>query len=66
MNKFIKMFEGIIKKYAVKYLKSKKEDFITKANKKINLPLLDEKDEKELLEGVWNLVEELIEEKPKK
>ena len=60
MNKFLKMFEGMIKKYAIKYLKSKKEEFIIKANKKINLPLLDEQDEKELLEGVWDLVEEII------
>tara|TARA_Y100001963_G_scaffold132853_1_gene191896 strand:+ start:66 stop:248 length:183 start_codon:yes stop_codon:yes gene_type:complete len=60
------MFEGMIKKYAIKYVKSKKEEFIAKANKKINIPLLDEKDEKEILEGIWGFVEELVDEKSKK
>ena len=60
MGKFAKLFEKLIKKYAIQFLKSKKDETITKWNKKIDLPLLNEKDEKELLEGLWNLVEDTI------
>lgn len=66
MEKFFKMLENLIKKFAVKYIKSKKEKFITDFNKKINIPFLDEKDEKELLEGIWAFVEDLVDEKNKK
>ncbi|QDP52044.1 MAG: hypothetical protein Unbinned2514contig1001_34 [Prokaryotic dsDNA virus sp.] len=66
MDKFFKMFENMIKKYAVKYINSKKEKFIAEANKKINIPLLDEKDEKEILEGIWAFVEDLVAEKTDK
>ena len=34
MGKFAKLFEKLIKKYAIQFLKSKKDETITKWNKK--------------------------------
>jgi hypothetical protein len=31
-------------------------------NKKIDIPFLDEKDEKELLEGIWSAIEDALNE----
>ena len=58
----------IIESYAVKLVLSKKEQIIKTINSKIDLPLLNEKDEQELLEGLWEVIETGVKEvlKPKK
>ena len=64
----MKKIMKIIESYAVKLVLSKKEQIIKTINSKIDLPLLNEKDEQELLEGLWEVIETGVKEvlKPKK
>ena len=56
MNKIL----AVLNKLAVKMVLAKKDIIITQMNKKINIPFASEADEKELLEGIWELLEEAI------
>ena len=56
MNKLLVVIQNI----AMKMVLSRKDDIIAEMNKKINIPLASEEDEKELLEGIWELLEESI------
>ena len=60
MDKLMKVFGKILPKLAKKLILSKKDVIIDKMNEKMNLPLLDEDDERELLEGAWSAMEEAI------
>ena len=51
---------GIIKKIGAKMILGKKDKIITALNAKLDLPFLNEKDEKELLEGIWETIEEVV------
>ena len=51
---------GIIKKIGAKMILGKKDQIITELNAKLDLPFLNEKDEKELLEGLWETIEEVV------
>ena len=53
MDRLMKVFQGILPKLAKKLILSKKDVIIANMNKKMDLPLLDEDDERELLEGAW-------------
>ena len=48
--------------YVIKYLKNNKEAVITAANAKINLPILNEKQEAELMEAIYEVVVDVVEE----
>mgnify|MGYP003135528308 FL=1 len=61
MNKLIK----VMKSLAVKMVLGQKETIIANLNKKIDVPFMNEKDEKELLEGIWEVVEEAVKESAK-
>ena len=56
MNKIL----AILNKLAAKMVLSKKDAIITQMNKKMNIPFASEADEKELLEGIWELLEEAM------
>jgi len=60
MERLMKVFQGILPKLAKKLILSKKDIIIDKMNKKMDLPLLDEDDERELLEGAWEALEEAL------
>ena len=47
--------------YVVKYLKSNKADVIKTANAKVNLPILNEKQEAELMEAIYEVVLDVVE-----
>jgi|TARA_R100001594_G_scaffold143259_1_gene191008 hypothetical protein len=47
--------------YVVKYLKSNKADVIKAANAKVNLPILNEKQEAELMEAIYEVVLDVVE-----
>jgi len=53
MNKFAQL----IGRLGYKFLLSHKEHFIKALNKKIDIPFASEKDEEELLELVWEIIE---------
>ena len=57
MNKLLVVIQNL----AMKMVLSKKDQIIAEMNKKINIPLASEEDEKELLEGIWELLEDSIE-----
>ena len=55
-----RMDQGYALTYAKNYLKTNKNQIIVKLNKKINLPVLSEKQEGELLEAVYDVVLEVF------
>lgn len=65
MDKLMKIFGKLLPKLAKKLVMSKKDVILANMNKKLNLPLLDEQDELELLEGVWSCLEEALDEAEK-
>ena len=56
MNKFAE----ILYKLAGKLILSKKDQIIANMNKKLDLPLMTEEDERKLLEWIWELVESSV------
>ena len=56
MNKLL----AVIKSLAVKMVLGQKKQIIEKLNKKIDIPFANEADEKKLIEGIWELVEEAV------
>tara|TARA_Y100000310_G_scaffold292903_1_gene322053 strand:+ start:158 stop:343 length:186 start_codon:yes stop_codon:yes gene_type:complete len=61
MNKLL----NVLKSLAVKMILGQKDKIIANMNKKIDVPFMNEKDEAELLEGVWEVVEEAVKEAAK-
>ena len=57
-------FAIIIKKLALKFLfdalDKNKDKVIASINKKLNLPLMDEQDERELFEAIYELLETIL------
>ena len=52
----------ILKKMAVKMVLGQKEKIIADLNKKLDVPFMSEKDEKEMLEGLWSIIEDAVKE----
>jgi hypothetical protein len=61
MNKLAKFLQKFAMDYVVKYLKNNKADVIKTANAKVNLPILNEKQEKELMEAIYEVVIDVVE-----
>ena len=61
MNKFRLFLEKVALDYVVKYLKNNKADVIKKVNVKVNLPILNEKQEAELMEAIYEVVIDVVE-----
>lgn len=55
----------ILKKMAVKMVLGQKEKIIADLNKKLDVPFMSEKDEKEMLEGLWSIIEDAVKESAK-
>ena len=56
MNKIL----AALNKIAANLVLAKKDMIITKMNKKFNIPFASEAEEKEMLEGLWELLEEAM------
>ena len=60
MNKLGLFLQKFALDYVVKYLKNNKADVIKSANAKVNLPILNEKQEAELLEIGFDMSLEMV------
>lgn len=63
MKKLMEWIKGYALTYAVDYLKNNKDKFVAKMNRKIDLPLLDEKKEAALLNAIFETVLEALDDK---
>ena len=61
MNKLAQFLQKFALDYVVKYLKNNKAEVIKTANAKVNLPVLNEKQEKELMEAIYEVVIDVVE-----
>ena len=53
MKKLTDFLTGFAIDYVIKYLKNNKAEVVNKLNKEIDLPILNEKQEGELLEAIY-------------
>ena len=61
MNKLALFLQRFALDYVVKYLKNNKPEVIKSANAKVNLPILNEKQEAELMEAIYEVVIDVVE-----
>ena len=61
MNKLGLFLQRFALDYVLKYLKNNKADVIKKVNVKVNLPILNEKQEAELMEAIYEVVVDVVE-----
>ena len=61
MNKLGAFLQKFALDYVVKYLKGNKPEVIKAVNKKVNLPILNEKQEAELMEAIYEVVIDVVE-----
>ena len=61
MNKLGLFLQKFALDYVVKYLKANKAEVIKSANAKVNLPILNEKQEAELMEAIYEVVIDVVE-----
>ena len=61
MNKLGLFLQKFALDYVVKYLKNNKVEVIKSANAKVNLPILNEKQEAELMEAIYEVVIDVVE-----
>ncbi len=61
MNKLAIFLQKFALEYVVKYLKNNKKDVIRAANAKVNLPILNEKQEAELMDAIYEVVIDVVE-----
>ena len=54
MNKLMNFLKGFAIDYVIKYLIDNKKEVVAKLNKEINVPILNEKQEKELLDAIYD------------
>ena len=60
MNKLGQFLQKFALDYVVKYLINNKAEVIKSANKKVNLPILNEKQEAELMEAIYEVVVDVV------
>ena len=60
MNKLTAFLKGFAIDYVIKYMTDNKPLVIEKANKKINVPILNEKQEAEILEICYDISLDMI------
>ena len=61
MNKLASFLQKFALDYVVKYLKNNKEEVISSANAKVNLPILNERQEAEIMEAIYEVVIDVVE-----
>ena len=66
MNKLGLFLQKFALDYVVKYLKNNKSQVIKSANAKVNLPILNEKQEAELMDAIYEVVIDVVEGMKKK
>ena len=54
MSKLTNFLKNFAIDYVIKYLTDNKDEVVAKLNKEINVPILNEKQEKELLDAVYD------------
>ena len=60
MNKLAMFLQKFALDYVLKYLKNNKADVIKSANSKVNLPILNEKQEAELMEAIYEVIIDVV------
>ena len=60
MKKFVKWLQEYAKSYIKTYVKSNKNEIVAKINKKVDLLFLNEKQEGELIESVYEIIVEVF------
>ena len=60
MNKLVAFLQKFALSYVKKYLRDNKSEVISKANAKINLPILSESQEAELMEAIYEVVIDVV------
>jgi|TARA_R100000329_G_C7462550_1_gene162905 nickel-dependent lactate racemase len=60
MKKFVKWLQEYAKSYIKNYVKNNKNEIVAKINKKVDLPFLNEKQEGELIESVYEIIVEVF------
>ena len=58
MEKKMSKILAVLNKLAAKLVLAKKDVIIAQMNKKFNIPFASEAEEKEMLEGLWELLED--------
>ena len=61
MNKLAQFLQKFALDYVVKYLKNNKQEVIKTANAKVNLPFLNEKQEAELMDAIYEVIVDVVE-----
>ena len=61
MNKLAMFLQRFALDYVIKYLKNNKAEVIKSANERVNLPILNEKQEAELMEAIYEVVIDVVE-----
>ena len=60
MKKFAEWLKEYALSYVKTYIKSNKNEIVTKINKKVDLPFLNEKQEGELIESIYSIIVEVF------
>ena len=61
MNKLLKFMQKFAMDYVLKHLRVNKDQVIIALNKKIDMPILNEAQEKELIDAVYEVVLDVVE-----
>ena len=61
MNKLATFLQKFALDYVVKYLRNNKAEVISSVTAKVNLPILNEKQEAELMEAIYAVVIDVVE-----
>tara|TARA_Y100000310_G_C20493204_1_gene720271 strand:+ start:394 stop:591 length:198 start_codon:yes stop_codon:yes gene_type:complete len=61
MNKLAAFLQKFAMEYVIKYLKNNKAEVIKAANAKVNVPILNEKQEADLMEAIYEVVIDVVE-----
>ena len=63
MKKFVKWLQTYAQTYIKNYVRNNKKEIVNKINRKIDLPFLSEKQEGELIESVYEIIVEVVDDK---
>ena len=66
MKKFVKWLQEYALTYVKNYIKNNKNEVVTKINKKVDLPFLNEKQEGELIESIYEIIVEVFDDEENK
>jgi len=61
MKKFLEAIKTIGMTFAIKQIRLRKEEIIKKINARLDFPYINEKQEEAMLEGIWSMIDEVLE-----